>query len=280
MKYVTATAFLALAFAMALPATNAQEYESQPVDGPIRLLPDVKTVPIKFHPTRAQKKFPRVRAAREKRTEDIRVLFQKANVDYPAEEVLLRIFKHDDALGLWVRPQNKRMFVFLKSYDICMRSGVLGPKRQEGDYQVPEGYYQITKFDPDGAYHLSMLIGYPNKSDLIRTTNPKHPGGKIEIHGACCTIGCIPITDRWVEELYLICIDSHWMSGKMPWVHIFPTRMNEKGMTWLQKEFAEKPELLSFWKELQVGYGYFEMARILARFTVKKEGAYLFQDIP
>jgi murein L,D-transpeptidase YafK len=32
----------------------------------------------------------------------------------------------------------------------------------EGDYQVPEGFYYITEFNPASNYHLSLGINYPN----------------------------------------------------------------------------------------------------------------------
>jgi murein L,D-transpeptidase YafK len=121
-----------------------------------------------------------------------------------------------------------------------------------------------------------MKINYPNRSDKIRG-DKKDPGGLIFIHGDCVTIGCVPLTDRWIEELYLICLDPHWRYGKPTLVHIFPTRLDEKGMQWLEKKYADSPGLLAFWKELQPGYEYFEKSHIPARFSINKQGAYRFQ---
>jgi len=228
-----------------------------------------------FKPTQAQKQYPRVRAAREKRSADVQKLFQEAGIDYPVQEVLIRVFKKDDVLELWVRPRKKKKFVHLKDYAICSKSGVLGPKRRRGDLQVPEGFYQVTWFNPASNFLLSMKVNYPNASDRIRGYQ-KNLGGDIFIHGDCVTIGCVPLTDRWIEELYPICLDTHWRYGKRTLVHIFPTRMDEAGMKWLEENYAQRPNLLSFWKELQPGYTLFEQSHIPPRFSVGKNGEYRF----
>ncbi len=234
------------------------------------------TSTLKFRPTQAQKKFPRVRAARQKRTEDIRHLFAKAKLNYPPAQVLLRSFKREGILELWVRAHRQQKFVHLKNYQVCAKSGVLGPKRKRGDLQVPEGYYQITWFNPNSNFLLSMKVNYPNPSDRARAL-ARDPGGDIFIHGSCVTIGCLPLTDRWIEELYLIALDSHWRHGNRPLVHVLPTRLDEQGMAWLQKEAGAKPKLQAFWQELRPGYLYFEKNHMPARFSIGKDFAYRFQ---
>ena len=54
------------------------------------------------------------------------------------------------------------------SYPICAGSGDLGPKRERGDGQVPEGLYEIDRFNPTSRYHLSLRVNYPNLSDRLR----------------------------------------------------------------------------------------------------------------
>jgi len=53
----------------------------------------------------------------------------------------------------------------VKTYPVCAASGVLGPKRHQGDEQVPEGFYHVRRFNPESTYHLSLGIDYPNESD-------------------------------------------------------------------------------------------------------------------
>ncbi len=231
-----------------------------------------------FRPTSAQQKYPRVRAARRRRTDDIQALFAKAGLDYPPAKTLLRVFKLDDTIELWVAPRRSKKFVHLKDYAVCMRSGFPGPKRRRGDMQVPEGFYEITWFNPHSEFLLSVKVGYPNRSDRIRGDRP-NPGGDIFIHGSCVTIGCLPITDRWIEELYLICLDSHRRFGKRTLVQIFPTNLDKAGLSRLKKEFAKLPKLINFWEELVPGYALFEKEKKPARFRIGADGRYIFKDV-
>ena len=73
-----------------------------------------------------------------------------------------------------------------------MQSGTMGPKRLQGDYQVPEGFYYINEFNPNSNYHLHLGLNYPNASDKILSDSLR-PGGDIYIHGSCVSIGCIPL---------------------------------------------------------------------------------------
>ena len=237
---------------------------------------DAKSDEIKFEPTTAQKDYPRVKKARERRYQGIKKLFQKHGIDYPPRQVLLRTFKHEDELELWVRPVGKKKFTLLRTYEICCKSGVLGPKRQRGDLQVPEGFYRVIDFNPWSSFLLSMKINYPNPSDTIRG-HPKDPGGLIYIHGSCVTIGCITIDDPEIEQLYLIFLDTVRKHKRRGLVHIFPARMDEKGMKWLKEKYKDQPELIRFWEEIKVGFDKFEEDHIPNRFTILKNGAYRFR---
>lgn len=48
-----------------------------------------------------------------------------------------------------------------------MQSGSIGPKRSEGDNQVPEGFYYINEFNSRSNYHLALGLNYPNASDKV-----------------------------------------------------------------------------------------------------------------
>ncbi|MBN2497002.1 MAG: hypothetical protein JXR96_20590 [Deltaproteobacteria bacterium] len=230
----------------------------------------------RFKTTRAQQSRPRVRGARERRLADIRALFARAGLDYPPAQVLMRIFKSEDKLELWVRKARSRDFVHLKDYAICARSGELGPKRKRHDGQVPEGFYTITAYNSASSFLLAMLVSYPNRSDLVRK-HGRDPGGAICIHGDCVTIGCVPLTDRWIEELYVICLDSKTWSGQPNLVHIFPARLHGESWDKLVNEHAAEPALLDFWKELKAGYDLFEQTRRQPRIWFTGRGAYRFR---
>ena len=232
---------------------------------------------------KAQNDYSRVRRARENRHDIIRTMFSQAGVAYPAQAVFLRVFKNDKELELWVKPNiESTQYILLKTYKICAGSGHLGPKRIEGDGQVPEGGYVVANFNPTSNFHLSLGLDYPNKSDRI-LSDQNHPGGEIFIHGACVTIGCVPITDEFIEEVYLIALDSKAQKSRIP-VHVFPTRMNEAGMA-LLKQYAADYEaryhggkgdaLWKFWSNLKPLYDAFEKTKIPPKFTVDARGGYV-----
>jgi murein L,D-transpeptidase YafK len=232
--------------------------------------------PTTFSTTRAQANRSRVKSARKQHLSEIHTLFGKADLDYPPGQVLLRVFKNEDVLELWVQPQHKRKFVHLKDYSICQRSGILGPKRQQGDLQVPEGFYTITAYNPASSFHLAMLVSYPNRSDRLRKKGNR-PGSNICIHGDCVTIGCIPLTDRWIKELYLICLDTFTKTKQPSLVHSFPGRMHGEHWQKLINQNSQHPDLVKFWRELKEGYDRFEKNHFPARFRIAKDGRYQFK---
>jgi murein L,D-transpeptidase YafK len=149
--------------------------------------------------------------------------------------------------------------------------GELGPKRKEGDRQIPEGFYNISKFNPTSAYFLSLKVNYPNASDSA-LSDRFAPGGMIFIHGGRNTIGCIPITDQWIKELYVFCVEASGQDAEGIPVHLFPARLTEENMELLAKQYDS--ELVSFWKQLQKGYDLFEESKELPRIVVSPRGEY------
>lgn len=123
--------------------------------------------------------------------------------ELPSELILVGL-KEERLLEVYARKSGH--FVLLKSYPFTAFSGRLGPKLQEGDRQIPEGIYKIEYLNPNSSYYLSMKISYPNAFDLqkSRFSDPKELGGDIFIHGKAVTIGCIPVGDLAMEELFLL----------------------------------------------------------------------------
>lgn len=215
----------------------------------------------------------RVDAARERRQAEIDRLFREAGVDYPPPRLFLRAYKLERELELWAAGEGQK-FTLVKTYPVCTLSGRLGPKRREGDLQVPEGIYRVDRFNPQSRFHLSLGIDYPNPSDRKRG-DPSRPGGEIFIHGDCVTIGCLPITDEGIEEVYLIALDSKSLAGRAPAVHIYPCRMDRDGCRRdLERLEGQDPGLKSFWDELLPVHNYFERERVLPGVTIDRSGAY------
>ncbi|HEY0866701.1 MAG TPA: L,D-transpeptidase family protein [Fimbriimonas sp.] len=189
---------------------------------------------------------------------------ESAGVRYPPARVYLRAFKRERLLEVWIANRSGP-FRPLATYPIAGLSGGLGPKRKEGDLQVPEGYYRIDAFNPQSRYLLSMRIDYPNRSDRIRGRGKL--GGDIYLHGGRASIGCLAMTDAVIQRLYLLLKDS---PGKRP-VHLFPARMDDAGYRALLRRH---PEHRVLWAELKKGYDSFERTRGVPTVTVRKDGSY------
>jgi murein L,D-transpeptidase YafK len=129
--------------------------------------------------------------------------FEEKKLQWPPEQLYLRSFKYDRQLEVWVKEGDKGTFKLFKAYKVCMQSGTMGPKRMEGDYQVPEGFYYINEFNPNSNYHLALGLNYPNASDKLLSDSLR-PGNSIYIHGNCVSTGCIAISDAPIEELYIL----------------------------------------------------------------------------
>jgi murein L,D-transpeptidase YafK len=214
----------------------------------------------------------RVAAARQNKAQVLTELFSSAGVAYPPEELYLRAFKHERELEVWAGARGKPL-TKVKTYPFCAASGELGPKRREGDLQVPEGFYTIDLFNPRSTYHLSMRVSYPNESDRILGRRPL--GGAIMVHGNCVSIGCIAIEDDPIEELYVLTLDARAKMGRQVPIHIFPRRLDASGLAELAKLPHATEQLLAFWRGLEPGWRLFEESRRPPRVSVDpKTGAY------
>lgn len=221
-----------------------------------------------------QQKFPRVQTAIAEKDAIVKKMFADKKLAYPPKNIFLRAFKREGQIELWVNESGK--FHLLKAYKVCAASGEIGPKRQQGDNQVPEGFYIIDRFNPVSNFYLSLGLNYPNESDKILGTRG-NLGGDIFIHGNCVSIGCMAITDDQIKELYLIAIEARAQGQTKIPVHIFPLRMNETGMKRLAQEAAGNSTLLNFWRNLKEGFEVFENNRRVPAVTVNRQGRYVFQ---
>lgn len=205
----------------------------------------------------------------------MRAILEAKGLAYPPRAILLRAFKKEGALELWGAGSEAGPYVLLKTYGICATSGVLGPKRRFGDEQVPEGFYDLDFFNPQSNYFLSMHIDYPNAADRILGFR-QNLGGTIYLHGNCASIGCIPITDDGIKEVYWLSVLVQDGGAKRLPFQIFPARMNEQGFRQLAKTHLGQSQLVAFWTNLKEGFDLFEKAHRLAAVKVDKDGRYEF----
>lgn len=224
----------------------------------------------------------RVAEARARSLETLRRRFSDAGLSYPPAGIFLRAFKREAVLELWARPDGGEAAAFrlVHAYPILAASGTPGPKRREGDRQVPEGFYTINRFNPRSLFHLSLGLDYPNASDLALTTNPGAPGSDIFLHGGAKSIGCLAMGDAAIEELFLAALDARDLAGQTAIaVHIFPCRLDPAG--WrdvLGPLAAARPRLAAFWRGLQAGHDFFEREKLPPVVSVEADGSYRLES--
>ncbi|MDH5721973.1 MAG: murein L,D-transpeptidase [Alphaproteobacteria bacterium] len=166
-------------------------------------------------------------------------------------QLYIRAFKSEMEMEVWAQNPYTGTYKLFKTYPICNKSGVLGPKLKEGDLQTPEGFYDVTedRMNPNSKYYLSFNIGFPNAYDKAH----KRTGSLLMVHGSCVSQGCLAMTDQNIGEIYLL-VEQNFKHGieSVP-VHIFPFRMTHENMM-LRNGSPWQP----FWRDLKAGYDFFE----------------------
>lgn len=197
----------------------------------------------------------------------------RSNKPYPdtLANIYLRAYKQEELLELWIQKKSDEKYELYHTYVVQKASGRLGPKRKEGDGQVPEGFYVVDRFNPKSQYHLSLGLDYPNASDKKRS-DPTHPGSDIFIHGSNVSIGCLAMGNDAIEEIYDIA-ETAKKSGKPIRVDIYPFKMTKENLDSAPEKARQH---LAFWTdELLPGYEWFEKHRTPAKFKVEPTGNYV-----
>jgi len=169
---------------------------------------------------------------------------ESLNMDRAAP-ILIRIYKEESALEVW-KQDRTGTFALLKAYPICKFSGKLGPKIAQGDYQAPEGFYDITpgQMNPSSIEYLAFNTGYPNAFDrsLGRT------GSFLMVHGGCESVGCYAMTDYEMEEIYGLADEAFKGGQDKIQLEAFPFQMTAENLT----RHADDPNT-PFWDMLKQG---------------------------
>ncbi len=184
------------------------------------------------------------------------------------DNVLIRTFKKESRLELWMKARDATQYTLFRTYPICYYSGGLGPKLRQGDKVTPEGFYAINKkrLNPHSRFHLSMNIGYPNAYDRQHSRT----GALIMIHGACDAIGCFAMSNMQIEEIYYLVEQALFSGQKNVEVHAFPFHLTEENLSSYRNH-----RWYNFWKELQRGYQLFNANKKPLQVQMKK-GHYVF----
>jgi murein L,D-transpeptidase YafK len=222
-----------------------------------------------------QLKHSRVKTAYGEKEAVVKEYFTEKKLSYQKFQLFIRAFKKEQTLEVWIKEIGKEEFELIHTYDFCTSSGMLGPKRKEGDLQIPEGIYHINHFNPQSNFYLSLGLNYPNASDKILSHATK-PGGSIYIHGNCVTIGCIPITDDKIKELYVLAVEARTGGQEKIPVHVFPAKLDHGTVEKLITEHAPNEKIQHFWKNLEPIYQDFESTKKPRTVKVNTKGEYYF----
>ena len=174
--------------------------------------------------------------------------------------IIFRAYKKEAEFEIW-KQKSDGQYALLKTYPMCRWSGQLGPKKREGDRQVPEGFYTIapSQMNPNSHYYLSMNVGYPNAYDKAWDRE----GGDIMVHGICSSRGCFSMTDPQIAEIYAIARDAFNAGQRQIQFQSYPFRMNAENLA----KFRYDPNI-AFWKELKNGADHFEVTKAEVPVTV------------
>ena len=223
---------------------------------------------------RRQFRFPRVKEAAKERLPAIEADFREAGAAWPPQGVYLRGFKTEGQVELWAAPAKDTAWVLVRSFPVCARSGALGPKRQMGDLQVPEGFYRVSVFNPWSSFHLSLGVSYPNAADRFHSGR-RAPGNAIMVHGNCVTIGCLPLQDGPIEDMYLAAVLARDNGQATIPIHLFPCRLDDPTCeATLAAAGADRPDLQTFWAGLRPGYDAFTTTKIPPVVRANRDGTY------
>lgn len=226
-----------------------------------------------------QRTQPRPADALKRKEDTLQKQFEAKGLSWPAKYVYIRSFKYDAQLEVWVKNERREPFKLFKTYRVCALAGTLGPKRMAGDYQVPEGFYYINEFNPNSNYYLSLGINYPNASDRLLSDSLR-PGGDIYIHGSCVTVGCIPVTDQQIDEIYIMAAYAKNAGQDYIPVHIYPVRYNnKKSADYLAALTRTDGQLKAFEERLETVYDHFELTHQLPVIMTNTSGQYVFDGL-
>jgi murein L,D-transpeptidase YafK len=222
-----------------------------------------------------QRTHDKVKAAYDLKFSGIKNKLTSMGVDTSSLQIFIRGFKQEAQLEVWVKSNKNPAFQLYQTYPICSSSGDLGPKRCQGDGQVPEGFYHVSVFNPYSNYLLSLGVSYPNASDNYFGC-ARDKGGAIMIHGNCVTIGCIPITDDKIREVYVLAVEARNAGQQNIPIHLFPARLSADKLSALKKTYTDVA-MQTFWANLKEGYDKFETTKLVPDVSVDAKGKYLFK---
>jgi murein L,D-transpeptidase YafK len=191
-------------------------------------------------------------------------LLRKNSLDYQDLDILFVVYKSELEFQVWAKKRNMNSaYALIASYPITDPIvSKLGPKTKYGDTLTPEGFYSVNFYSSFrwSDYYLAFRVSYPNTFDHTRRTFwgvTGKAGGDINIHGCCVSIGCIPLGNPVIEEVFLLA-RTNQINGSDTKIMIFPFKFDNKdtrNIYWGDSRI--KSRIKDFWNSLEVFHKYF-----------------------
>ncbi|PSR05383.1 MAG: hypothetical protein BRD50_01180 [Bacteroidetes bacterium SW_11_45_7] len=182
-----------------------------------------------------QQRYPRVREAYSSKERTVKKLLARRGINTFRIDLFIRLFKKERLVEVWAKKEETDTFTHIVDYPFCRTSGDLGPKRREGDLQIPEGFYRLSYFNPASNYYLSLKI---------------------------------------IKELYVFAVEAHSSGNARIPVHIFPGRLDEDHWQALKDEYSSDTSLINFWQNLRPGYLAFANNKQVSDINIDEDGDY------
>jgi murein L,D-transpeptidase YafK len=169
------------------------------------------------------------------------MMFAAENVTYPPKSMTWICLKAERQLMLFAEDSTGRMHK-IYSYPIIGTSGKAGPKLQEGDKQVPEGFYKISGFRPNLIAHMGLSVNYPNATDRLHAKEEKRHnlGSDILIHGSRWSTGCLAMGNEPIEELFVLAYDTGIKNISLIFAPYDLTKTNAQALIRMKKNSDSK----------------------------------------
>lgn len=253
---------------------NKDSLKTKPLDSVVVVRKDTVKPNLAFKREQLKHRNPKI-AYKEKESV-VKKMIEEKGIDYASMEVFFRTIKKEQILEVWAKDRIKNdKFKLIKTYELCVNTN---PDTLRGiDLLVPESFYYIKYFYPDNPYFVRLEINFPNQSDKKRGRS----GGDIAIHGGCYSTYCSPFTDDDIKELYVFALEAKSKGQKQVPVHNFPFRMTDDNVEKYKQDprYRNKKKIIFNRDNMKYGFQYFEKNKQLFKFTVDKQGRYIYAKL-
>ncbi len=167
--------------------------------------------------------------------------------------IFVRIYKRTFELEVWMKRDG--VFQHFATYPICYFSGNLGPKLRTGDWQSPEGVYQVEtrQLNPHSRWHKAFNLGFPNAYDR----GHGRTGSFLMVHGGCSSVGCYAMTNPAIDDLYRLAAAALAGGQTRFQVQALPFRMMPDALA-----LRADHKYAQFWSELKAAADAFDATRL------------------